>query len=737
MVARQKQRVSPPPAATNNHPSGGRRSSTEEKEAQRKMATQKRDRKNLLAITGAAAFVAVAVKFAIDAINSKRNQLKKKDLRGSNVRVNLSASEILKLADRLIANSKAVHDAVASVSLDKATYTNVILPLEQLEAYQFPLVQSCIFPKFVSTSEEIRKASAEAGRRIDAHVSTCSQREDVYRVVKAFAAKGEWTSMELKRYTQFLVRDFERNGMNLTLTKREELQRLRAQIDELSMRYIQNLNDDKSFLLFDHSELLGLPLEFLKSLEKSENDKYKISLSRHHVSALLDLCKVGLTRRVVAVAYGRRCEANLPILEKLVQLRHKSARLLGYTNYADFVVDRRMAMSSSKVFEFLEDISASLNDLASRELTLLKDVKKKEEGEIPFGIEDLPYYVKKVEEELFDLDFEAVKQYFPVCLVQSGIFKVCQDLFGLRFEKVDGAEVWHSDVQLFSVFDLNSTDLLGYFYLDMYTREGKYGQTCVVPLQNSSITNGSRQIPVALLITQIKKEVGGDPVLLRFSEVLKLFHEFGHVVHYICNRASFAKFGGLQLDPDFMEIPAQVLENWCYEAASLKLISGFHEDITKPIKDDVCKSLKRWRCSFYTLKLKQEVLYCLFDQIIHSTENVDIVGLFKHLHPKVMLGLPMLDGTNPASCFPSSAIGCEAACYSHIWSQVFAADIYASKFRDDIFNQHTGMHFRNKVLAPGGSKEPIELLSDFLGREPSVQAFVDSKSETFNDASFR
>ncbi|KAJ9554523.1 hypothetical protein OSB04_018568 [Centaurea solstitialis] len=659
------------------------------------MATQKGDRKNLLAITGAAAFAAVAVKFAIDAINSKRNQLKKQGLRGCNVRVNLSPSEMLKLADRLVANSKAVHDAVASVPLDKVSYTNVILPLEQLEAYQFPLVQSCVFPKFVSSSEEIRKASAEAGRRIDAHVSACSQREDVYRVVKAFAAKGEWTSMELKRYTQFLVRDFERNGMNLTLTKREELQRLRAQIDELSMRYIQNLNDDKSFLLFDQSELLGLPPEFLKSLDMSENEKYKIRLRSHHVSAVLDLCKVGLTRRAVAV-----------------QLRHKSARLLGYTNYAILLSIVEWQCHPSKVFEFLEDISASLNDLASRELTLLKDIKTKEEGEIPFGIEDLPYYVKKVEEEQFDLDFEAVKQYFPVCLVQSGIFKVCQDLFGLRFEKVDDAEVWHSDVHFF--------------------QEGKYGQTCVIPLQNSSLTNGSRQIPVALLVTQIKKEVDGDPVLLRFSEVLKLFHEFGHVVHHICNVRLLQNSVDCNL----------ILTLWrflprCFEAASLKLISGFHQDITKPINDDVCKSLKRWRSSFSALKLKQEILYCLFDQIIHSTENVDIVGLFKHLHPKVMLGLPMLEGTSPASCSPSSAIGCEAACYSHIWSQVFAADIYASKFRDDIFNQHTGMQFRNKVLAPGGSKEPIELLSDFLGREPSVQAFVDSKSETFNDASFR
>nr|XP_043636225.1 probable thimet oligopeptidase [Erigeron canadensis] len=701
------------------------------------MTSRKRGNANLLVLTGTAAFLAFAVKFAIDSFNSKRNSLNKKGLRGSNVRINLTAPEILKLVDRIIANSKAIHDAVASVPLDKVTYTNVILPLEELETNQFPLVQSCVFPKFVSTSDEVRKASAEAERRIDAHVSACSRREDVYRVVKAFAAKGEWMNMELKRYTLFLVRDFERNGMNLTLTKREELQRLRAQIDELSLQYIRNLNDDNSFLLFNHSELLGLPLEFLKSLNKSDDDKYKISLRSHHVSAVLDFCKVGETRRVVAVAYGRRCEANLPILEKLVQLRHKSSRLLGYTNYSDFVSDRRMAMSSSKVFEFLEEISASLNDLASRELNLLKDVKKKEEGELPFGIEDLPYYVKKVEEEQFHLDFEVVKQYFPVSLVQSGIFKVCQDLFGLRFEKVADAEVWHSDVELFSVFDLNSTDLLGYFYLDMYTREGKYGQTCVVPLQTGSLINASRQIPVALLVAQLKKDVGDEPGLLRFSEVLKLFHEFGHVIHYMCNRASFAKFSGLRLDPDFVEIPAQVLENWCFEVASLKLISGFHQDITKPLSDDVCKSIKRWRCSFAALKLKQEVLYCLFDQIIHSTENVDIVGLFKHLHPKVMLGLPMLEGTNPASSFPSSVIGCEAACYSHIWSQVFAADVYASKFRDNIFNQHTGMQFRSKVLAPGGSKEPIELLSDFLGREPSILAFVNSKTETSNDATFR
>ncbi|XP_061974170.1 probable thimet oligopeptidase isoform X1 [Populus nigra] len=695
-----------------------------------KTSKHKRER-NLLAFTGAAALAALALSLAISALNFRRKKSKKKDPSGSNARINLSASEILKLADRIIAKSKEVHDAVASVPLDKVTYANVISPLADLEAHQFPLVQSCVFPKLVSTLEDVRKASAEAERRIDAHVSMCSKREDVYRVVKAFASKGEWMNPEAKHYIKCLVRDFEQNGLNLTVTKKEEVQRLRAQIEELSLRYVRNLNDDSSCLLFSEAELVGLPPEYLKSLDKAGNDKYKITLRSHNVLALLEFCQVGTTRRMVAAAYGKRCgEVNLSVLENLVELRHKYARLFGYSNYADYAVDLRMAKTSTKVFEFLEDISASLTDLATRELALLKDLKKKEEGELPFGMEDLLYYVKRVEEAQFDLDFGALKQYFPVDVVLSGILKITQDLFGLRFQEVADAEVWHGDVSVISVFDLSSGELLGYFYLDIYMREGKYGHTCVVALQNGALSySGERQIPVALLISQLQKGNGGHSGLLRFPEVVSLFHEFGHVVQHICNRASFARFSGLRVDPDFVEIPALVLENWCYESFSLKLISGFHQDITKPINDEICKSLKRWRNSFSVLKLKQEILYCLFDQIIHSTDNVDIVELFKHLHPKVMLGLPMLEGTNPASCFPRSAIGFEAACYSRIWSEVFATDIFASKFCDDLVNHHVGMQFRNKVLAMGGAKEPIEILSDFLGREPSIDAFIDSKTK--------
>ncbi|KAE9604808.1 putative neurolysin [Lupinus albus] len=709
---------------------------TESERNSQKMDNKKKKKNGgfLIALTGTAALLAIAANLAISAIKyrNQKNSKKIKDLAGSKVRVNLSASQILKLTQQIIANSNKVYNTIASIPLDKVTYTNVISPIAELQAQQFPLIQSCVFPKLVSTLEDVRKASAEAERRLDAHIDMCSKREDIYLVVKAFAVKGEWVNAEAKRFVQILMRDFERNGLNLTASKREELLRLRAQIDELSFKYIQNLNDDSTFLLFNEAELAGLPPEFLKGLDKSENGKLKIFLRSHHVSAILEFCKVGTTRRMVSGAYGSRCgEVNLSILENLVQQRHKYARLLGFSNYAEYAMDARMGKTPIQVFEFLEDISTSLTDVATKELDMLKNLKKNEEGDFPFGIEDLLYYAKRVEEHSYDLDFGELKQYLPISLVLSGIFKIVQDLFGLRFEEIAGADVWHCDVRVFSVLDLGSSELLGYCYLDLFSREGKYGHACVVSLQNSALTiSGGWQIPVALLISQCQKDADSGPGLLRFSEVVSLFHEIGHVVQQICNRASFDRFSGLRVDPDFVEIPAQLLENWCYESYSLKLISGFHQDITRPIKDDMCKTIKKWRTSFSALKLKQEILYCLFDQIIHSADNIDIQELFKHLHPKVMLGLLALEGANPASCFPSSVVGSEAACYSRIWSEVFAADIFTSKFCNDVSNQHAGMQFRNKVLAPGGGKDSIEVLTEFLGREPSIQAFIQNKSKS-------
>lgn len=682
----------------------------------------------MVAVAGVAALVAVGLNLAFSAVASHRRR-KRQELPGFSAQVNLSAAEIRRLADRIIAKSKETYDAVAAVPLDKASFANAIAPLAELDAQQFPLVQACVLPRMVSPSDDVCKASAEAEKRLDNHFLLCRQREDVYRIIKAFAERGERIGPEATRYVQCLVREFERNGAKLTQIKRKEMEKLKSLIDDLNLKYIQNMNNFTKFLLLSEEELAGMPLEFLKDLEETDG-KRKVLLTSYHVTPILEHCKVGSTRKMIAVAYGQKGgKQNVAILEKLVLLRHRLARLLGYSNYSDFAIEPRMPMTSRKVLEFLEEMAEQLSDLANRELSILKDLKIKEEGDAQFGMEDLLYYMKKAIQHKVDLDIGEIKQYFPVKLVISGMLKMFQDLFVLRFEEIKDAEVWHDTVRLFSVRDASSSDLLGYFFLDIFSREGKYGQTCVVALQNGCLcSNGTRKVPVAVLLSQCPKEFDGNSALLRFPEVVRIFHEFSHVVHHISNSATFSRFSGLRLEGDFAEIPSLLLENWCYESISLKMMSGFHQDITKSVTSEACQSLKRRRDMFAGLKLKQEILLCLVDQIIHTSENVDIDDLIKDLHPKVMLGIPLLEGTSPASCFPRIAVGYDAVCYSYIWSEVFAADLFATKFKDDLLNQHAGLRFRNKVLAPGGSRDPLEIISDYLGREPSLQPFVQSRT---------
>ncbi|CAL4972605.1 unnamed protein product [Urochloa decumbens] len=691
------------------------------------MEPRRRERR-VIAVAGAAALVAVGLNIAFSVVAAHRRR-KRRELPGFTAQVNLSAAEIKKLADHIIAKAKETYDSVAAVPLDKVSFENVVVPLAELDALQFPLVQACVLPRMVSPSEDVRKASADAEKRLDSHFVLRRQREDVYRVIKEFAEKGERIGPEATRFLECLVKEFERNGVKLSQSKRKEMEKLKSHIDELNLRYLQNLSDFTKFLLLSEDELAGMPFEFLKDLEKADG-KVKVPLTSYHATPILEHCKVGSTRKQIAVAYGQKSgKDNLGILENLVQLRHKFARLLGYANYADFAVEPRMPKKSRKVLEFLEEMSEQLDDVANRELSVLKDLKMKEEGDAQFGMEDLLYYIKRAEEFKVDIDIGEIKKYFPVSLVISGMLKMFQDLFALRFDEIKDAEVWHDTVRVFSVWDASSSDLLGYFFLDVFAREGKYAHTCVVTLQNGCLcSNGTRKVPAAVLLSQCPKEFDGNSALLRFPEVVRIFHEFSHVVHHISNRASFSRFSSLRLEGDFAEIPSLLLENWCYESISLKMMSGFHQDITKSITSDACQSLKRRRDLFAGLKMKQEILLCLVDQIIHSSENVDIDALIKELHPKVMLGIPLLEGTSPASCFPRIAIGYDAVCYSYIWSEVFAADLFVSKFKDDLLNQHAGLRFRNKVLAPGGSRDSLDIISDYLGREPSLQPFIQSKT---------
>ncbi|MCO5584082.1 hypothetical protein L7F22_038005 [Adiantum nelumboides] len=380
-----------------------------------------------------------------------------------------------------------------------------------------------------------------------------------------------------------------------------------------------------------------------------------------------------------------------------------------------------------KVKEFQERMVQHVTPTALKELKLLQDLKEEEEGDSVVGLEDVLYYIQKAERRMLNLDANDLSQYFPVDIVTSGILRIYEHLCGLKFQESKKSYVWHEDVKEYAVLDAESRKSLGFIYLDLFTREGKYSHACVVPLQpGCDVGNGKSQVPVAALLMSLTKSMSNVRTLLKHSELVTYFHEFGHMMHHVCSRASFARFSGLQVESDFREAPSHMLENWCYERESLKLMSAHCKDPKAEITDGLCNLLKSKRRSFPALRaLRNHLFLGSLDLILHTEERVDTELVIRKLYPEVVLGMPMLEGTNlAASTLHLMLGGCDAACYAYLWSEVFAADMFETKFKGNIMNNIVGMEFRNKVFVPGATKDAIQILKDFLGRDPSVDAYL-------------
>ncbi|XP_024541630.1 probable thimet oligopeptidase isoform X2 [Selaginella moellendorffii] len=639
-------------------------------------------------------------------------------------RSSLSAAEILRAVDHVIANSIRVHDAVAAVPLDQVTYESVIEPLERLEADEFMAVQSCVFPSLVNPARDVRDASVKAEKMFEAYNAKCRLREDVYRVVKAYAEKKEDLPPETLRFVNHLVRDYERLGLHLAPEMRSEVDKIKKTIGELCITFQKNLAQLNEVLLFNEDELAGLPITFVKNLEKGKHGKLKLPLDARYYFPVMQNCKVGSTRKALAVAYDKRCIAeNLPIFHNVVKLRHRLARLLGYPNHVEYVTSSRMAKSFTNVKNFLLSLSAKMSSVAAAELNKLRALKKAEEGGEEFGMEDLLYYMHRVEELEFQAITEKIREYFPVEVVTNGLFQIYQELFGLTFEEIkEERGAWDPDVRLFAVSDTDAKKTIGYFYLDIYHRDGKYSHACVCPLQPSSTRSG--QLPVAAMLANFRR---GHAALLSYPEVETFFHEFGHVMHHICSRPSFARFSGLRVEDDFVEAPSKMLEKWCSEKSSLKRMSGFYKDTREPVPDSFCELLVRKKKTHAGLLTKRQILLALFDLIVHSSDQFDTVSVLEQLHTQVMEGIPMLEGTDLSASFTHLMGGYDGTYYSYLWNQVLSEDMFESGFAGEVSNFSAGKEFRDKVLVPGASKDAAELVHGFLGREPSLSAFVKSR----------
>jgi thimet oligopeptidase len=292
---------------------------------------------------------------------------------------------------------------------------------------------------------------------------------------------------------------------------------------------------------------------------------------------------------------------------------------------------------------------------------------------------------------------------------------------------------WHSEVELYQVKDVNTQQLMGHFFLDLHPREGKYGHACMCTLQrgcaifNDNGEEVARQLPVNAMLCNFPKPTAEKPALLSHSDVETFFHEFGHVMHQICGQPQLAHFAGTSVERDFVEAPSQMLENWCWKAASLNRMSGHYTDSTKKIPEALLQGLIKSKNANCGLLVKRQLYFGILDQTMHTSAKCDTAQLCQTLQPKIW-GIPAMPGTNFVASFGHLAGGYEAQYYGYMWSEVYSADMFHTMFGEkNLLDPKAGMNYRQKILSWGGSRDAIDSLCDFLGRKPNNTAFLKDK----------
>ncbi|KLU84773.1 metallopeptidase MepB [Magnaporthiopsis poae ATCC 64411] len=680
----------------------------------------------------------------------------------------------------IVADSKALCDTtramldklVAEIPADdksKTTWESVMEP--QAEDENLSALSSRIlgFYQYVSGDSALRDASTEAEKIMNQFGIECSMREDVFRLVSATyeayggkdgLAAAAGISGEQKRLLDKDQKGYIKNGLGLPAgPKRDRFKAIKERLSELGIKFQKNLNEESGGVWFSSEQLDGVPKDTMDTLEKGtgENDgKFKVSFKYPELFPTLKYATNGETRRVLLVASENKCNDNVPLFREAVLLRDEAARLLGYPDHATLVIEDKMAKTPKTVNDFLGDLRKRLAPGGVKETNHLLEIKKKdvEARGVKFDgnyyLWDHRFYDTLMIKNEYGIDGNKIAEYFPLDNTIAGMLKIFEQLFGFVFVELtpeDRARIsptgkgediaWHEDVKIFSVWDdaTEGEGFVGYLYLDLHPRQGKYGHAANFSLQPGFVKkDGSRHYPATALVCNFSKPTPTKPSLLKHDEVVTLFHELGHGIHDLAGRTRYSRFHGTSTVRDFVEAPSQMLENWCWTPSQIKSLSK-HYETGEPIPDDLIEALIKTKHVNAALFNLRQLHFGIFDMTVHgpatheALEKMDLSSVYNDLRAQISgikgpeaLGEPSTWG-NGQACFGHLIGGYDAGYYGYLSSLVYSTDMFYSVFRKDPMDGKEGRRYRHTVLEKGGSQEEMETLKQFLGREPSTEAF--------------
>jgi len=663
----------------------------------------------------------------------------------------LTANQVVAAIEHALADAARAIDRIAQQDAAAADYRGTFLALEEATDLLNETWAKVSHLVSVADAPDLREAHNAMIARVSAFQAGIPLNEALWLRLKAAAAHPSSMSVEgsHRRYLDETMTDFRQHGADLSPEKKRRLETLQSELAQLTQKYSENVLDATNAweLLVDNAaDLRGLPSHAREAARRNALKKghgtdaapvWRFTLQAPSQEPVMLYAEDADFRRKVwqaAIAVGsHEPYDNRGLVKRILALRQEKASLLGKEHFSDFVLERRMARNGRKAIDFVEDIHRRVKDAFVRECAELEQFKAQATGDAaaPLAPWEVSFWAEKLRHARYDFDEEQLRPYFPLAGVLSGMFEITRRVFGIVVtEQPPGAvEVWDPEVKFYEVRDCTGCHI-GSFYADWHPRESKRGGAWMNYLITGGPQPDGRRAPhLGLVCGNLTPPAGDKPALLTHREVETIFHEFGHLLHHLFGEVEIKSLNGVNVAWDFVELPSQIMENWCWEREGLDLFARHYvtgERIPVELFDRMTAA-RNFRSAVATMR---QLSFARMDLELHTNPAPCLAGdlqarlreLLKDY--QVPTEPPAPTAENRFTHVFADPGGYAAGYYSYKWAEVLDADAFTRFKREGIFNATVGAEFVRKILSRGNAADPMELFVDFMGRQPDLQALL-------------
>ena len=637
-----------------------------------------------------------------------------------------------------IEKAKAEIDAIVN-NTELPSFSNTIEALD-FSGHELDRISSIFFNlNSAETNDTIQKIAQDVSPLLSEFSNDIRLNEDLFKRVKAvYDAKDDLDlTTEQKTLLDKKYKSFSRNGANLSEDKKKKLREIDKELSKLKLKFGENVlaeTNNFEMLITDEKDLAGLPegtIEAAHQLaESKDKEGWLFTLDYPSYIPFMTYADNRELRKKLAIAAGKKAFKgdaldNQTNVLNIAKLRFERAQLLGYKTHAHFVLEERMAKTPQKVEAFLNELLEKAKPAAQQEFAELQKFAKDLDGIEQLEKWDSAYYSEKLKQKLFNIDDEKLKPYFKLENVINGVFSVANKLYDLHFETITNIDKYHDDVLTYKVTN-GQGDLVSVFYADFFPRPGKRNGAWMTSFKSQSIKNGVNDRPHISIVCNFTKPTKSKPSLLTFNEVTTLFHEFGHALHGMLANTTYPSLSGTSVYWDFVELPSQVLENWCYEKEALELFAT-HYETGELIPMELVSKIKESSTFHEGMQTLRQLSFGLLDMSWHGVDPTSIKDVKSH----------EFNAFKDTQLFPDVEENCMSTSFSHIfqggyssgyysykWAEVLDADAFEFFKEEGIFNSSVAKKFKDNVLSQGGTEDPMVLYKRFRGKEPKPDALL-------------